>query len=142
MIFVRYYGTEAWSICVSGPDLITIFRGGGKMKNRNVTIWLVVATVAAYSVPGACESYRLFNDHFLDVGNTWNYRAHITQISNTPVDLWGDISFSVTGTAIVNLVSTKVIETNGAWGYSKDYRVQNSNFILHSPLTSYCFGYS
>jgi hypothetical protein len=75
-------------------------------------------------------SYRLFNEHFLDVGNTWNYRVHITKMDNSTVNLWGDSSQQVTGTAVVNSITTKKFETNGALGYSKKYGVQNANFLL------------
>jgi len=76
------------------------------------------------------ETYELIGDNFLDVGNQWEFRVHITEIDGESADEWETFSKEIVGSENVAGYDTRVVEFQSGTDREYEYQVLTSEYLL------------
>lgn len=92
-------------------------------------MFFVLGVIAVTTIAASATEYRLFGDHYLDIGNQWNYTAKLYMLNGQPMDLTGSASISVGGESNVSGYDVKAIESTSPWGSRMTYSYMSTDFI-------------
>ncbi len=94
---------------------------------RYLTLFLGVVSIAQLA---HTEEHRLFNNHFLDVGNEWHYATRLYELNGIPMDLSGTASMDIVRAEDRSGYATSVMEFATPWGTSVHYLTMSADVVL------------
>lgn len=100
--------------------------------NRNIFVILFVLVFCSF---GLAKSYRLLGENYLDVGNRWEYQAHVTKWPGYGnVNWWGTSVDEVTRNQNVSGYSTALVESTVSVSQIGTRSVNSNHFMDGSFL--------